>query len=418
MEMLGTIVVYIVMACAVVGCVASVIKPESELGQQWQFGIESIGALFLSVAGVWASIPYLKAFIGAVFGPIYAAIGADPSMAATTFIATDMGGYQLAEELAQTKESWIMAMATGYMAGATIVFTIPVALKMIPRKDQKYLALGAMSGFLAIPFGVLGTSVILALSHPMIRETAATNVGATYQLALSFSQITVNLVPLIIICVALALGLKFKPDAMIKGFMVFGRAMESALKIILVLCVVEYFTGIFTTLIGDAWGFDPILATEDDLMRCLEACGCTGMMLCGAFPMVWLIRKFLAKPLDKLGHTVGLSSDAVTGILAACANLLALVAMIGSMRARDKVITLSFAVCCAFILGDHLSFTANFQPTLIVPIMLGKLIAGVLAIVFARLLSVRKAEELEQADELAKAGEPELIAEKAEPQTA
>ena len=85
-------------------------------------------------------------------------------MAATTFIATDMGGYQLAEELAQTKESWIMAMATGYMAGATIVFTIPVALKMIPRKDQKYLALGAMSGFLAIPFGVLGTSVILALS--------------------------------------------------------------------------------------------------------------------------------------------------------------------------------------------------------------------------------------------------------------
>ena len=113
MEMLGTVVVYIVMICAIVGCAASVIKPESELGQQWQFGIEAIGSLFLSVAGVWASIPYLKAFISAVFGPAYAAIGADPALAATTFIASDMGGYQLAETLAQTYEGWIMAMTTG-----------------------------------------------------------------------------------------------------------------------------------------------------------------------------------------------------------------------------------------------------------------------------------------------------------------
>ncbi|WP_417142564.1 ethanolamine utilization protein EutH [Raoultibacter massiliensis] len=400
MEMLGTVVVYIVMICAIVGCAASVIKPESELGQQWQFGIEAIGSLFLSVAGVWASIPYLKAFISAVFGPAYAAIGADPALAATTFIASDMGGYQLAETLAQTYEGWIMAMTTGYMAGATIVFTIPVALKMIPKKDQKYLALGAMSGFLAIPIGVLVTSVILAFTNPFIRETAATNTEATYQLALTFSQIGINLVPLIIICVALALGLRFKPDAMIKGFMVFGRVLESALKIILVLCVVEYFTGFFSSTLGSAWGFDPILATEDDLMRCLEACGATGMMLCGAFPMVWLIRKFLAKPLEKLGNTVGLDSDAMTGILAASANLLALLAMFKTMKARDKVITLSFAVCCAFVLGDHLSFTANFQPTLIVPIMFGKLVAGICAIAFARWLSVKKAEELEAKDKL------------------
>ena len=68
-------------------------------------------------------------------------------MAATTFIAIDMGGYQLADALAQTRESWIMAMMTGYMAGATIVFTIPVALKMLEKRDRKYLALGVMSGF-------------------------------------------------------------------------------------------------------------------------------------------------------------------------------------------------------------------------------------------------------------------------------
>lgn len=151
--MIGTVVVYIIMACAIAGAVASAIKPESELGQQFVAGVDSIGPIFLPSAGILASAPYLTAFVEGVSGPVYGALGADPAMAATTFIAVDMGGYQLADALAQTRESWIMAMMTGYMAGATIVFTIPVALKMLEKRDRKYLALGVMSGLLAIPIG-------------------------------------------------------------------------------------------------------------------------------------------------------------------------------------------------------------------------------------------------------------------------
>ena len=385
------------MACAVAGAIASAIKPESELGQQFVAGVDSIGPIFLPVAGIMASAPYLTAFVEGVFGPTYGALGADPAMAATTFIAVDMGGYQLADALAQTRESWIMAMMTGYMVGATIVFTVPVALKMLEKRDRKYLALGVMSGLLAIPIGVFVTSAVIAVSHPVIREVVSTNADATYQLALTWAQIGVNLVPLIIICVALALGLKFKPDAMIKGFIVFGRVMEGALKIVFVLVVVEYFTGLFTMVFG-SFGFDPIIADEDDMFRALEMAGAIGMMLCGAFPMVYLIRKYLAKPLAKIGGAVGLSSDATAGLLAGSANVLALLSMVKYLKARDKVICMAFAVCCAFLFGDHLSFTANFQPSLIVSVLLGKLAAGICAIVFAHLLAVKKAEELEAAD--------------------
>ena len=278
MELIGTAVVYLIMACALVGCAASVIKPESELGKEFVAGIDAIGPIFLPVAGIMASAPYLTAFVSAVFGPAYSALGADPAMAATTFIAVDMGGYQLADALAQTRESWIMAMMTGYMAGATIVFTIPVALKMLVKRDRKYLALGVMSGLLAIPIGVLVASVIIAFSHPVVREAVSTNAEAAYQLVLSFSQIGLNLIPLIIICLALAAGLKFKPDAMIRGFIVFGRVMESALKIVFVLVVIEYFTGIFTTLFG-SFGFEPIIDDDADKFRELEVSGAIGMML-------------------------------------------------------------------------------------------------------------------------------------------
>lgn len=400
MELIGTAVVYLIMACALVGCAASVIKPESELGKEFVAGIDAIGPIFLPVAGIMASAPYLTAFVSAVFGPAYSALGADPAMAATTFIAVDMGGYQLADALAQTRESWIMAMMTGYMAGATIVFTIPVALKMLVKRDRKYLALGVMSGLLAIPIGVLVASVIIAFSHPVVREAVSTNAEAAYQLALSFSQIGLNLIPLIIICLTLAAGLKFKPDAMIRGFIVFGRVMESALKIVFVLVVIEYFTGIFTTLFG-SFGFEPIIADDADKFRALEVSGAIGMMLCGAFPLVYLIKRYLAAPLAKIGGLFGLSSDATAGLLAASANVLAALSMVKDLKARDKVIVISFAVCCAFLFGDHLSFTANFQPTLIVPVLVGKMAGGIAAIAFSYVFAVKKAEELEKLDEAA-----------------
>ena len=84
MELFGQIVVYIIMACAIAGCIASVIKPESELGQEFVAGIDSIGPIFLPVAGIMAAAPYLTAFVSSVFGPAFSLLGADPAMAATT----------------------------------------------------------------------------------------------------------------------------------------------------------------------------------------------------------------------------------------------------------------------------------------------------------------------------------------------
>lgn len=383
MQLFGEIVVYIIMVCAIIGCIASILKKESKLGNEFLEGINSIGTIFLPVAGIMASAPYLTLFVSSIFGPLFGLVGADQSMAATTFIAVDMGGYQLAEQLAETKESWIMAMATGYMAGATIVFSIPVALKMLRKEDRRYLAMGTMVGFITIPIGVLVTSSIIALTNPIIRETISTTGEGTYELMLSFGLIFSNLIPLIIICGLIALGLYYKPEMMIKGFNIFGQVMDSTLRIVFVLCVVEYFTGTFTTLFG-SWGFEPIIADEADINRALEISGYIGIMLCGAFPMVYMIKTYLTKPLSVIGGKLGLSSDATAGILAGTANVLALFGMVKDLKPADKVICIAYSVCCAFLIGDHLAFTANFQPSLILPIMLGKLCAGILAVYIAQ----------------------------------
>ena len=382
MTAIGTYIVYLIMVCAAIGALASVFNEDSPLGQEFLNGINSIGAIFLPVAGIMAASPYLASFVTSVLSPSFEFLGADPAMAATTLIAVDMGGYQLAAELAETKESWMMAMVTGYMSGASLVFSIPVALKMLNREDHQYLAMGVMAGFLAIPVGVLVSSLLIAFSDPMIRSVVATSGLSDYRLNLSVAQAFLNVVPLALICFLIALGLYKIPNVMIKGFITLGRIMESSLKLIFVCCVIEFFTGFFSKVFG-SWGFMPIIADENDINRALEVAGYIGIMLCGAFPMVYLIKTFLAKALDWIGTKVGLSRDATTGILAASANVLALFVMIGQMKPEDKVKTIAYAVCCAFLLGDHLAFSANFQPSMILPVMVGKITGGVLALLIA-----------------------------------
>ncbi len=53
------------------------------------------------------------------------------------------------------------------------------------------------------------------------------------------------------------------------------------------------------------------------------------------------------------------------------------------MKDYEIIALIAFSVCGAFLIGDHLAFTANYQPGLIVPLMVGKLSAGLLAVLVA-----------------------------------
>jgi len=400
MEQIGTVVIYIIMACAVAGAFAYIRDPESGLGKEFREGLHSIGPIFIPVAGIMAAIPYLSQIISGGVGPLFALVGADPAIAATTIIAIDMGGYQLANVLAQSREGWLMASLVGYMAGATIIFSIPVGLAMLDKRDHKYMALGIMSGILSVPVGVFIAAVLVMVTGVMIRPDIAATGEATLQLALGFGDILINLLPLILFCIAIALGLRLAPDAMIKGFLWFGKIMYAAITLVLVFSIVEYFTGLFTTTFG-GWGFDPIIADEADQFRALEIAGYIGIMLAGAFPMVWLITRHLSRPMQAFGGAVGLSPVGAAGVLATVANVLAMYRLVRDMRARDKVLVIAFAVCAAFAFGDHLAFTANFQPSLILPLLIGKIGGGAVGLAIAVWLSVPKAEELEAQEQAA-----------------
>ncbi|MBK4989461.1 ethanolamine utilization protein EutH [Pseudomonas sp. S36] len=393
MENIGTYVIYVIMVCAAIGAIASIVNAESELGKEFTAGLHSIGPIFIPVAGIMAAIPFISSFISQVIGPVFLAMGADAGISGPIFIASDLGGYQLAQALSHSPEGWILGLITGFQCGSTVIFVIPVGLAMLDKADHKYMALGIMAGLLSIPISIVFIAMGMQAMGLGVRPDIATTGAATQALHFTLLSVLRNLLPLILFCGVLAAALRYLPNLMISLFLKLGQLMYAAVTLVLVTSIVEYFTGVFTSVFG-SWGFAPIIADKADQFRALEIAGYVGIMLCGAFPMVYLIKRYLSRPIEMLASRLGLSAVGAAGMLAASANILAMFRLVADMPPKDKVLVIAFAVCAAFTFGDHLAYSANFQPTLIGPLIVGKLAGGILGMVLAYWLAVPKAVEL------------------------
>ncbi|AHK90692.1 ethanolamine utilization protein EutH [Pseudomonas aeruginosa LESlike7] len=318
----GNYVIYLIMLGAVLGALASILRPESGLGREFVNGIHAIGPVFLAQAGIMVAIPYLSKAISHALGPFFQTLGSDVSIAALSIIAVDMGGYQLADALTANRDMWITAMLVGYTSGATIVYLIPVGLTMLERKDHKYLALGAMAGLISIPFAVLAALLLITLNHIPVRELVSTGSPALHYLSLDFLDMLRLLAPLFVFCFLLAAGLKYRATAMVTGFLVFGKVMDAFIKMALALSIVQHFTGVFTKVFG-GWGFDPMFADEKELFRAIEIAGYIGIMLAGTFPICYLFQRYCKRPMAVLGRYLGLSQPGATAFVMVLANIIA-----------------------------------------------------------------------------------------------
>ena len=272
-EFIGTLITYLMMACCVVGGISYIVNDQSELGRAFQDGLHAMANMFIPICGLMASVPFLKVFISKVFGPVFALFGGDPVVAAAIIMPPDCGSFALATEIGQSADLFPVIIAIGFMCASTIAFNVPIGLSMLDKGDHKYLALGTMSGFLSVPFGVFITSVIVMFTHPAIRSTFSSVGEPDHVVMLTLGMLLRNMIPLVVICVLLALGLKFFPNGMVKGFMVFGKLMTGALTLVVVACILQHYTGLFTDILGVGWGFDPILADEENTFRAVELLG-------------------------------------------------------------------------------------------------------------------------------------------------
>ena len=75
------------------------------------------------------------------------------------------------------------------------------------------------------------------------------------------------------------------------------------------------------------------------------------------------------------------------GLVATLANNIAMFNIMGEMNPKGKILNVAFAVSAAFVFGDHLGFAAGNDAQMIFPMIAGKLVAGVTALIVANLLA-------------------------------
>ena len=87
------------------------------------------------------------------------------------------------------------------------------------------------------------------------------------------------------------------------------------------------------------------------------------------------------------------------GLVATLANNIAMFNIMDQMNAKGKLLNVAFAVSAAFVFGDHLGFTAGVNSEMIFPVIVGKLVAGIPALLLANLLSPKLLTKVEAAAE-------------------
>ncbi len=352
---INEIIMYIIAFFMVVGGIDYLLGNKFKLGEHFEEGIMAMGSLTLSMVGIITIAPVLADILKPIIVPAYTAVGADPAMFATTILANDMGGYPLAVEMALTKEAGLFAgTILGAMMGATIVFTIPVALGIIEKEDQKFLATGILSGLITIPIGAFVGGAAAGFDPMMLIK---------------------NLIPIVIVAVLIMIGLVLIPDGMIKGFTIFGKG-------VLIVAIFGLIVGALQQLVGIT-----LIEGITPLSEGIEVVGGIAITLAGAFVLVYVITKVFNKPLMKLGKVLGMNETAAAGLVATLANNIAMFQMMKDMDDRGKVINVAFAVSASFVLGDHLGFTAGVAKEMIFPMIIGKLIGGITAVIVAMFMS-------------------------------
>ena len=157
-------IMFVIGCGALIGGIDRILGNRLGLGQKFEEGFQLMGATALSMAGIICLAPVLAGLLSYLITPVFSLAGIDPAMSGC-ILAIDMGGYQLSMGLAHEMSigafSGIIASS---MAGCTLVFTIPVGMKVIAEHDRSDFLKGISAGLIGMPVGLLIGGLVQGLS--------------------------------------------------------------------------------------------------------------------------------------------------------------------------------------------------------------------------------------------------------------
>ena len=318
-----------------------------KIGKEFERGLHMLGPMAISMVGMLVLVPAIEALLTPVLSAVTGVLPLEPSSLVGCLLANDMGGAPLSLALSKTELSgYFNGLVVGSMMGATVSFTIPLAMGVVRKEQRDKMLMGLLCGICTVPVGCLVSGLMLAMP-PL--------------------ELLVNVVPLLLFAALLVLALLFIPRAAVKIFSVLGSAVR-----IVILCGLA--AGLFSFLTGVKI---PYTAPIEEGFSVIFKCAA---VMTGAFPLISLLSRALRRPLTALGRRIGINPVSAVNLVGTLATNLTTFSMMGEMDDKGVVLNSAFAVSAAFTFAGHLAFTLSVNPDCLPAVIVGKLIAGLCAL--------------------------------------
>lgn len=348
------IITIIVLAFSLLGAVDYLLGNKIGMGKEFSRAFSLFCPMALSMLGMIVISPAIAVWLTGFFESFYRLFNIDPSIIPASLFANDMGGMTLAQSICKTQEIGnFNAFIVSSMMGCLVSFTLPLSLGMVKQSQHKQLFFGLLCGIVTIPIGCFVAGLVCGIS---------------------LVAVLIDLIPLIIVALIIGAALIFAPGVCVKCFRMFGFLVK-ALAITGLACA----TITFLTKIEINPHFDTL---ENAALICVNAV----ITLSGALPFMFTVSKLLKKPLGRLGGKVGINSVSALSLLGNLVTHVSTFAVMDKMDKKGAVLNSAFAVSAASVFGSHLAFTIAFDSGYIAPMIIGKLVSGVCAVVLALLI--------------------------------
>lgn len=351
---MSKLILFIMVLFSILGGIDKLMGNRYGMGERFEEGFKSMGGLTMTMVGIISLAPAISQLIMPVISPLSNLTGSDPSVFISNILALDMGGYATSMEIAKTKE---MAQYNGLilasMMGATVSFTIPVALNLISKDNLAFFIKGILSGIITIPIGMIIGGI--SMNIPI-------------------KDIWINLIPVVIISLIIAIGLfKFQKQT-VKLFNLLGRGIMAISLLGLMLSILDFVLGI--SIISNMVAFEESIVIV----------GGIAVILSGAYVFFYVIHEIFQDRLNKISERLGINEFSLLGILTSLSNCIPMLAIYDKMDDKGKTINAAFAVSGAFVFGGQLGYVSGISHDIVMPFVLAKLSAGVCGILLAKLL--------------------------------
>ncbi len=348
------ILTIIILVFAVLGIADKLSGNKFGLGEEFEKGFKLFVPMAFSMLGILVISPAVGVWLTPFFEWFYSVFNIDPSIIPASLFANDMGGMTLANAICKSQSiGSFNAFVVSSMMGCVVSFTIPFALSVVKKEQHKEMFFGILCGIVTIPVGCIVAGLICGIN---------------------IFDLLISLLPLMIFSVILGILLILFTNLCIKVFVAFGHVIRWVAMIGLACAIFTFLTKIEICKYFDSF--------ENAAFICVNAC----VTLSGALPLMFVVSKLLNKPLEKVGAKMDIDSVSAFSFLSTLVTNATTFSSMEKMNKKGVVLNSAFAVSAAFAFGGHLALTMAFNSDYLLPMIIGKIVSGISAVILALLI--------------------------------